>query len=428
MPTFCLIWFGQIVSLIGSGLTGFALGLWVYQGTGSATQFSLIYLFTELPAILVAPVAGAIADRWDKRWVMILSDTGAGLSTAVIALLLWFGLLELWHIYVAMGISSICRGFQTPAYYSIPTLLVPKKHFGRTNGMIQLGKAAGHLFSPALAGVLIGIIQVKGIILIDFATFGFALLTLLVVRFPAYLTKTSETERGRSLWSETSYGWHYILARSGLLMMLLFFVVTNFTIGLVQVLTTPMVLGFTDAKMLGQILSLGASGWLVGGLFMSIWGGPKRRVHGVFAFELLMGASVFVAGLRPSPFLITAAAFTFFFSVPLIIGCSNAIWQVKVEPEVQGRVFAMRGAIAWSSFPFAYLVAGPLADHVFQPLLVSDGPLVNSVGAIVGIGPGRGIGLLFMIIGLFIVLATIATYQYPRIRRVEDELPDVITP
>ncbi|MEM9219067.1 MAG: MFS transporter [Cyanobacteria bacterium P01_F01_bin.150] len=430
MPTFILIWFGQIISLIGSGLTGFALGLWVYQGTGSATQFSLIYLFTELPAIVVAPVAGAIADRWDRRWVMILSDTGAGLCTAVIAALLWFDHLQIWHIYLAMGINSTSKGFQTPAYYSIPTLLVPKRHFGRANGMIQLGKAAGHLFSPALAGFLLGIIQVKGVILIDFATFGIALLTLLVVRFPPIPPQAfrpeSERSQARSLWSETSYGWRYILQRPGLLMMLMFFVVTNFTIGLVQVLITPMVLDFTDAQTLGQILSLGASGWLMGGILMSTWGGPKRRVHGVFAFELLMGISVLVAGLRPSPVLITAAAFTFFFSVPLIIGCSNAIWQVKVEPAVQGRVFAMRGAIAWSSFPIAYLVAGPLSDRIFKPLLVADGPLSNTWGPLLGIGQGRGIGLLFVIIGLFIVLATLTSYQYPRIRLVEDELPDAI--
>ena len=426
MPTFILIWFGQVVSLIGSGLTGFALGIWVYQTTGSVTQFSLIYLCTELPAILVAPLAGAIADRLDRRWVMIFSDIGAGLSTIVIALLLSFGKLEIWHIYLAMAVSSTCSGFQQPAYFASPTLLVAKKHFGRANGMIQLGKAAGHLFSPLLAGMLVDIIQVQGIILIDLSTFGFALLTLLFVRFPQHQQGNQEKTNRSSLKSEISYGWKYIQARPGLLMMLLFFVVTNCTIGLVQVLITPMVLSFTNAQVLGRILSLGAIGWLVGGILMSTWGGPKRRVYGVFAFEILLGVSIFIAGLRPSAILITVAAFSFFFSVPLIIGCSNAIWQVKVAPEVQGRVFAMRGAIAWSSFPIAYLMAGPLADRVFQPLLVNNGRLASSIGQLVGVGAGRGIGLMFMMIGIFIIFATITAYQYPRIRLVEDELPDAI--
>lgn len=140
MQIFLLIWFGQVIFLIGSGLTGFALGVWVYQTTRSATQFSLIYLSTELPAIVVAPLAGAIADRWDRRWVMLFSDLGSGLSTFAIALLLWFGWLEIWHIYLAMAVSSTCKGFQWPAYCSTPTLLLPKKHFGRANGMIQLGQ------------------------------------------------------------------------------------------------------------------------------------------------------------------------------------------------------------------------------------------------------------------------------------------------
>ncbi|NET37740.1 MAG: MFS transporter [Cyanothece sp. SIO1E1] len=427
MPTFILVWFGQVISLIGSGLTGFALGVWVYQTTGSVTQFSLIYLFTELPAILVAPVAGAIADRWDRRWVMILSDTGSGLSTVAIALLLWLGQLEIWQIYLAMAVSSTCKGFQQPAYYASPTLLVAKEHFGRANGMIQLGKAADHLFAPILAGVLVGLIQVRGVILIDFATFCFALFTLLVVRFPKHQQSPEVQMAQNSLWQDIGYGWNYILARPGLLMMLMFFVATNFTIGLAQVLVTPMVLSFADAQVLGRILSLGGSGWLLGAILMSTWGGPKRRVYGVFGFELLLGVAILVAGLRPSPLLITAAAFTLFFCVPMITGCSNAIWQVKVAPAVQGRVFAMRGAIAWASFPLAYLLAGPLADQVFQPLLSPNGLLASSVGQLIGVGAGRGIGLLFIIIGIFIILATSATYQYPRIRLVEDELPDAIT-
>ena len=363
MPTFMLVWFGQVVSLIGSGLTGFTLGIWVYQTTGSTTQFSLIYLCTELPAILIAPVGGAIADRWDRRWLMILSDTGSGLSTLAIAILLWLGNLEVWHIYLAMTVSSTCQGFQWPAYYSTSTLLVAKKHFGRANGMIQLGKAAGQLFSPILAGILVAKIQVHGVILIDFATFALALLTLLLVRFPQHQKHNQNQKTKTPLWQEINSACNYLLERPGLMMLLLFFVVTNFTIGLVQVLITPMVLSFTNAEILGRILSL---------------------------------------------------------------GCANTIRQVKVAPELQGRVFAMWGAIAWSSFPLAYLVAGALADRIFQPLLLEGGLLADSIGKIVGVGAGRGIGFLFILIGIFIILATITAYQYLPLRLVEDELPDAV--
>lgn len=426
MLTFSFIWLGQLVSLIGSGLTGFALGVWVYQTTGSTTQFSLIYFFTELPIILIAPLAGAIADRNDKRKVMIISDTGAGLSTVAIALLLVLGKLKIWHIYLAMAVSSTCNGFQLPAYYASPTLLVPKQQFGRANGMIQLAKAARYLVSPVLAGFLIGMIQLQGIMLVDVATFSIAILILLAVRFPALSSGDEPAQPSNSIWQDISYGWRYILARPGLLFILLFFMITNFTIGLVQVLITPMVLDFANAQVLGQILSLGASGWVLGGALMSAWGGPKRKIYGVLAFELLLGLSIAIAGLRPSPTLITLAAFSFFFSVPMVTSCSNAIWQVKVDPAVQGRVFAMRGAIAWSSFPLAYLVAGPLSEDVFQPLLNPTGIFANSLGPLLGIGDGRGIGLLFAVVGIFIMAVTLAAYCYPPIRLVEDDLPDAV--
>ena len=176
MRNFICIWFGQVISLIGSGLTSFALGVWVYQLTGSTIQFSLIYLFIELPYILVAPLSGVIADNWNRRWIMILADIASGISTFLVAILLYYDALKIWHIYLVIAFHSISEpGFQIPAYHSIPTLLVNKKHFGQVNGMIQLSLAAEKLFSPVLAGILLEAIQLKGIILIDFATFGIAL-------------------------------------------------------------------------------------------------------------------------------------------------------------------------------------------------------------------------------------------------------------
>lgn len=424
MPTFILVWLGQVVSLIGSALTGFTLGVWVYQNTGSTTQFSLIYLCTELPSILVSPFGGAIADRWDKRWLMILSDTGSGLSTVAIAILLWLGNLQVWHIYLATAVSSVCQGFQWPAYYATPTLLVAKKHFGRANGMIQLGRAAGQLFSPLLAGILVATIHVHGVVLIDFATFVFALSILLLVKFPQHHKSSQDRKTKTPLWQEINSAWNYLLERPGLRMMLVFFVVTNFTIGLFAVLITPMVLSFTNTEILGRILSLGGSGGLLGALVMSTWGGPQKKVNGIFGFELLLGLSIAIAGLRPSSILITIAFFTFSFCVPLIMGCANAIRQVKVAPKLQGRVFALWGALAWSSFPLAYLVAGFLADRIFQPLLLSGGFLADTVGQIIGVGEGRGIGFLFILVGIFIILATIRAYQYLPMRLVEEELPD----
>lgn len=423
---FGIIWLGQLVSLIGSALTTFALGVWTYQQTGATTRFALLSLCAVLPGILLAPLAGALVDRWDRRWAMIFSDTGSGVSTLILALLLLTDQLAAWHIYLGILVSAIFGAFQWPAYSAAVTMLVPQEQLGRANGLIQIAFAAGQLLAPLLAGVLIGQIGVGGIMIIDSATFLFALATLAVVRIPRPPRTAEGAAAAGSLLSEAAYGWRYVLARPGMLGMLLFSALTNFSMGVVEVVITPLVLSFASATVLGTVLSIGGSGMLIGSIVMSIWGGPRRRMYGLFGFTLLQGLALFVGGLRPAAPLIAAAAFVFLFSAPMIIGCSQAIWQSKVAPDVQGRVFAVRSMVSWSSLPLAYLSAGPLADGIFEPLMARDGALASNLGPLIGSGPGRGIGLLIMLLGLFTMLVTLAGSLYPRLRLVEDELPDIV--
>jgi MFS family permease len=424
MRVFAIICLGQIVSVIGSGLTGFALGVWVYQTTGSVTRYALITLFAVLPSVVVSPLVGALVDRWNRRSVMIFSDSGAAISTLAVALLLLAGRLEIWHIYLATVINATLSVFQRPALSAAMPLIVPKEHLGRANGMVQAVQASGQLISPVLAGVLVGMIQVHGVLLIDFVTFLFAVTTLLIIRIPKPET-TAEGEEG-SLLREVAYGWRYISSRPGLLGFILFSAPANLLLGFVLVLTVPMILSFASPAVLGTVISIGGSGMLVGSLVMGAWGGPKRRICGVYGFGLLCGLCIILAGLQPSPPLIAIAAFLFFFSLPFMNGLTNAVLQSKVAPDVQGRVFALVQMIAASISPLSYLTAGPLADHVFEPLLAVDGPLAGSVGKIIGTGPGRGIGLFFIALGILFWLSTVASYLHPRIRLLEDELPDVI--
>jgi DHA3 family macrolide efflux protein-like MFS transporter len=192
-------------------------------------------------------------------------------------------------------------------------------------------------------------------------------------------------------------------------------------------LIEPMILGFTSADVLGIIISVAGGGMLVGSLVMGAWGGPKRRIGGVLYFELLSGLCFLLIGLRPSAWPIAIGAFGAHLTIAIVYGSNQAIWQSKVPPDVQGRVFATQQMIARSSTPLAYLVAGPLADKLFEPLLAVDGPLAGSIGGIIGIGPGRGVGLLFIVMGILKIAVTLGGYLYPRIRLVEDELPDAIS-
>jgi MFS transporter, DHA3 family, macrolide efflux protein len=238
---FSIIWLGQLVSVLGSALTGFALSIWVYQRTGSATQFGLIAFCGVLPSILFSPLTGVLVDRWNHRWTLILSNIGAGLITLAIFLLWVIGRFEVWHIYVVSALLSTLSAFQGSAYTAATTLLIPKQHLGRAGGMLQMGQGIVQLIAPMLGGLLLEIIQLQGVVLLDMATCLFALVTLLSVRFP----RTSITPAGKpekdSLLREVAYGWAYLTSQPGLLGLLMFFAVSNFLVGIVGVLFGPLV-------------------------------------------------------------------------------------------------------------------------------------------------------------------------------------------
>jgi len=412
---------GQVVSLVGSGLTGFALGVWVFEQTGSAAQFALIGLSAVLPRVALSPLAGAIVDRWDRRRVMIASDAGAGLSTLVVVLLLWANQLEIWHIYALTFVNAAFGAVQWPAFAATTTLLVSKKNLGRANGMAQFGQAAAEILAPALAGVLMGVIRLEGVILIDVATFIFAVITLLLVRFPTPVAPTESAPQKTSLWNDLTFGWRYISARPGLKGLLLFFAVVNFLWGMVGALITPMILGWTSSDELGLIIAIAGAGMFAGSLLMSVWGGPRRRINGVLSFELLSGVCFMLMGLRPSFWPVAAGAFGAHVTIAVVFGSNQAIWQSKVAPEVQGRVFAAQQMVARAAAPLAYLLAGPLADRVFNPLLAVQGPLAGGLGQILGTGPGRGIGLIFLLMGAAKIAITLIGRSSHQIRTVEDE-------
>ena len=426
MPTFVITWLGQVISLVGSGLTSFSLGVWVFERTGSPTQYALIGLFAVLPRLIFSPLAGALVDRWDRRKVMILADAGAGVSTLFVALLLFSNRLELWQIYLAASASAFFGTFQWPAYTAVVSQLVPKAQLGRANGMIQFGRAAAEILAPMLAGVLVLAIGLEGVILVDVATFIFAMLTLSVVRFPS-LKITPDQMKLTTFKADLLFGWKYILARRGLLYLLFFLGVVNFIWGTIGALVVPMILSFSTADRLGAIITIAGTGMFAGSLLMTVWGGPKRRIHGVLFFELLSGVCFLLMGLRPDFGLIAVGAFGAHVTIAIVFGSNQALWQTKIEPENQGRVFAAQQMIASIATPLAYLLAGPLAEKIFEPWMASGEALSLRLSTLIGFGPGRGIGLMFVLMGLAKIMVSILGFLNPRVRYIEDEIPDAVS-
>ncbi len=428
MRAFVTIWLGQVISILGSGLTGFAMGVWIYDQTGKATPFAITALFSSLPNVLLSPVAGSVADRFNRRRIMILADTGAAMVTLLAASLIFTESLQIWHIYLLALFGSIFSAFQEPAYLASTTMLVPKKDLARSSGMMQMGQAISSILTPVLAGALYGFIGLKGIVLIDAVTYLFAIGALLMVQIPQPKAISDEAEEEKkSVWTDALFGWNYLRLRPGLFGLLWYFAMVNFFLNVSGVMMGPLILSFGTPTELGIVQTVFGVSMLIGSLIMSAWGGPQRRVRLLFGTIALAISGMLVTGLRPNLWFIASGAFILMFFVPIASSLSQAIFQTKIAPDVQGRVFAIRRMISQSIMPIAFLISGPLADGVFNPLLVEGGVLSNSfVGDILGVGPARGIGLMFVLSTLFGWVASLVAYANPRIRFVEEELPDAI--
>jgi MFS transporter, DHA3 family, macrolide efflux protein len=423
--TFFTIWFGQLASIIGSGLTNFGLGVWVLTETGSVTQFALIIMFASVPAIVAAPFAGVIVDKWKRKWLMVISDSIAGISTIIIFVLIYFNVFEVWHLYITAAVSSLFSSFQMPAYQATIPLLVPKAQLGRANGLVQMADALSIVFAPVMAGFLLTSMGIKGILIIDFLTFIIALSTLLFVKFPE-LSLSEKDSKKVSFFQDALFGWRYIIDRPGLRGLLVYFAVVNLLLGYFNVLLQPLILSFTNERMLGIALSITGIGMLVGGITMSIWGGPKNRVLAVIGSGAISGFFLMLLGLKESVLLVTLATCLMFLLLPIGNAASQVIWQSKVPLNVQGRVFALRRMIAISLSPIAYISAGPLVEKVFDPA-VQNGGFAQGLTKLIGTGDGRGIGLLFILLGAGWIVTSLVVFLNPRVRGLESEIPDAAT-
>ncbi len=437
MRAFLIVWFGQVISLFGTGMSRFAITLWAWEKTGEATALALGGFFGFAPGIILSPIAGALVDRWNRKFAMMISDLLAGLATVgllLVVVLAGIDRLELWHLYAALVVASIGEAFQFPAYSAATSTMIPKEQYARASGLQSIAEGASGIFSPVLAAVLYVSIGLAGLLIVDVITFLVAIGALLIVHVPQPVrTAAGEESRSSGFLNEILYGFRYIFSRPSLLGLQLVFFFINLTATFAFTVLPVLVLLHTaseanptgDKVLLGTLGGIASVGGLAGGIALSAWGGPKRKVNGVLGGMLassLLGLTLF--GLARGPILWAAASFFESFFIPLLNGSNQAIWQAKVAPDVQGRVFAVRRLIAQITVPVAMLIAGPLADRVFTPGMIEGGSLAPTFGWLVGVGPGSGISLMFVIAGLLGIIVALCAYLFPAIRDAETILPD----
>lgn len=401
---FLRLWFGQFISAIGSRLTGFALGIWVYQQTGSMMQFGLIYLCTYCPEILVAPFAGILVDRWGRRASMMVGDSGAGVLTLAIALLIMTRSINDGWLYPILLMRSTFMVLQATAFSATVVLLAPERYWGKVSGLLQLAQASAQILSPFLASILLIAIQIQGVLWIDFISFLVSFLILLTIKFPQHQTIRSSTQK-YAILEDLRTSWTYFTQHSFLLKLLGLSAVLHFTLGALEVLFSPLLLSFASTSQLGVILSICGCGWLMGSILMSVWGGPQKQIYGVLGSVTLQGFFLLLGGLKHSLVLAALGGFGYLFAYPVSISCMQTIWQSQVNVELQGRIFGMKRMVEHFPSVIAYLSMGAIAENLFEPLLAADGSLAGTVGLLIGTGRGRGIGLLFVLLGILNLVA-----------------------
>lgn len=366
---FFLIWGGQAFSLLGSSLVQFALIWWMTRTTGSATVLAMATLAGFLPEVLLAPFAGALVDRWNRRRVMMIADGGIALGTVALALLFWSGAIQLWHVYLILFLRSIGSVFHWTSMQSSTSLMVPKQHLARVAGFNQSLQGGLYIMGPPLGALLLGLLPIHQVLLVDVITASLAILPLVFTAVPqpersSAPTRTTVTQ----VLKDVSEGVRYALAWRALLAIMLIAALINFLMApaftLLPLLITNHFSG--DVWHLGAIQSVWGVGIVFGGLVLGAWGGTRRRIYTSMMGLIGMGLGVLMVGISPPAAFMLAMAGMFLsgFMNPMTNGPLFAIVQARVEPQMQGRVFTLLTSVASAMVPLAMLVAGPISDLV----------------------------------------------------------------
>ena len=427
LRTFLIIWGGQLVSGIGSRMTSFALAIWAWELTGKATPLSLIMFFTHVPTVIAAIFAGVLVDRWNRKQMMIGCDAVVGFSTIAILLLSASNNLEIWHIYLIGAINGLFGYIQNLAFSASMSVIVPKEHYARASAMMSIQLSISVILGPVCAGAVYPLVGLVGILMIDIITFIIAATTLWFIDIPQPKNAEIENSSGSKIWHELTFGFRYIFQRPSLLAVLIFLMGSNFMgqssgSGLIA----PMILARTDNNpaILASTQAAFGFGISVGATVLTLWGGPKLRINGMLVGNALTEFSKILFALGREPLVwITTATTTGFFS-PWMGSFNQAIWLSKVDPAIQGKVFATRYLIVQMTVPLGLAIGGPLADYVFEPAMKTGGSLAGIFGGLFGTGAGAGIAFQIALFAFCSILISIVGYAFHPLRNVEAIVPD----
>lgn len=414
---FLLLCAGSLIASIGTGLTSFGLSVYVFEQTGLASATTLITLLAFLPSLILSPLAGVLADKYDRRVLMILGDGLSALGIVFILVCMVNGEAQLWQIGVGVTISSVFSSLVEPAFRATVTDLLSEEEYTKASGLIQVSGSAKYLLSPVLAGFLLAVSDIRLLLILDMCTLFVTVAATFFVR-KGIVSKT--IENSEKLLNGFKTGWAALIKKKGVLILTIVSTAITFFIASIQTLSTPMILAFANSKVLGSGITISATGMLVSGLLLGVIPIKKGYVKILCISLLLSGLCMAGFGFRENMVVICVFGFLFFSTLPFANASLDYLIRTNTANEVQGRIWGLVGIISQLGYVVAYAILGPLADYVFVPLLVKGGLLAKNVGAIIGVGSGRGIGLLIIITGILLAVTAVSLYRIKSVRELED--------
>ena len=399
---FILLWAGELISSIGGGLTSFGLGVYIFQQTGSAASMSLITLLGFLPTLLLSVPAGILADRYDRRLLMMIGDGCSALGILFILICMMKGGASLIQICIGVLISAVFSALLEPAFRATITDLLTKEEYSRAGGLVSLAGSARYLLSPVLAGFLLTISDVKLLLVIDICTFFLTVLCAAAVR-RCIGKKTSESKE--NFLSSIREGWRILQERKGVFFLVLVSSAITLFMGIFQILAEPMVLSFSNARTLGITETICASGMLVSGLILSIRGIRKNFVA-IMSISLMMAGIMMIGfSLFEKIYPICFFGFLFFAALPFANNSLDYLTRTNIPDEVQGRVWGLVGFLSQIGYVIAYAVSGIAADEL---------------GHWSGYGVGRGSAIVIRMAGGLMSVIAVSMLTIKSIRNLEN--------
>lgn len=398
---FLLLWVGEFISSIGGGMTSFGLGVYVFSKTGSATAMTMVTLVGFLPTILLGAPAGVLADRYDRRLLMMLGDGLSGLGVLFIFLCMLQGNAALWQICLGVGISAVFSSLMAPAYRATVTDLLTKEEYAKASGLVSLADSARYLISPVLAGILLAVSDMKLILGIDIATFFVTVAVTAVVK-KGLVTKKQEEVSGFT--QALKEGWQAITIKKGVLNLVLLASVMTCFMGFMQVLCEPMILSFCDSKTLGIAETICACGMLVSSLMLGMKGAKGSYVRMLWLALFGAGIAMAACGVVENIVLICIAGFLFFAMLPFANTALDYLTRTNIPVNLQGRAWGLIGVISQLGYIVAYVLAGVCAD---------------GIGKKMQIGVGRGAAVVIIIAGILLSVTALFIINNQKIRELE---------